>query len=245
MTSTLADAAVEVVDASEDVLKESQETSRPVDFSRDVFVATENFDIELVYADTIFPVEGSNSLKATTPLRLGYSDQDGTLEVIGWDLRVDLHGARELPRLIARRFLELYSKLWTDSLTETETTCFRHICNQIDYRAFTRSRELPKYHEAKLVRKVPCYLEFLSLRAVPINPALLAKLHVLNEGDMFGAWFTVGADGTPIDIRNVMLLPKTSEENAEINQNTRRVDFPDSLKELLPRPEEWKAEEPE
>src|SRR6266478_1037247 len=185
MTATLADQAVDLVDdASKVILLDSKETSRPADFSREALVAKQDFDIELVYDGTVFPVEGSNSLKATDPLRLGYSDQDGTLEVIGWGLRVDLHGARELPRLIARRFLELYSKLWTATLSNQEKEWFRNICEQIDYRAFTRSRELPRYHEARLLRKVPCYLEFLSLKSVLVDPGLLPKFHVLNEGDM-------------------------------------------------------------
>jgi hypothetical protein len=243
MTATFADTAVEREDTS-DVLQDSQQTSRPADFSQEKLVAKEEFDMELVYAHTIFPVEGSSALTATTPLRLGYDDKDGTLEVIGWDLRVDLLGAKDLPRLIARRFLELFSKMWTGFLSEKETKVFRNVCQQIDYRAFTRSRELPRYHEAKLVRKIPCYLEFLSLKTVQIDPKLLPKFHVLNEGDMFGAVFTVDADGILVDIRNVTLLPKTSEEGAERRQqDSPSVEFPDSLKALLPSAEEWDSDE--
>src|ERR1041384_4000275 len=219
-------------------LQASQQTSRPADFSKEKVVAQQEFDIELVYAHRVFPVEGASALKAKNPLRLGYNDKEGTLEVIGWDLRVDLNGARDLPRLIARRFLELYSKLWTTGLTSHEDKRFGVICDQIDYRAFTRSRELPKYREAKLLKKVPCYLEFLSLKSVHIDASLLPKLHVLNDGDLFGAWFATDSSGDIVDIRNVTLLEDANIElPAEDETDTsKNIEFPKSLEPLLPKP---------
>jgi hypothetical protein len=242
MTATLANESTAVAE-SDFVLHESKQTLRPADFSQESLVAKKEFEIELTYAHTVFPVEGSNSLHVMQPLRLGYSDEDGTLDVIGWGLRVDLRGAQELPRLIARRFLTLYSKLWNDNLSEEESTAFRNICEQIDYRGFARTRELPRYREAKLIHKVPCYVEFLDLKRVQIDSHLVPKFHVLDEGDLFGAWFTTDLDGKVVDIKNVMLLPTPPQDVAAVELPARAVDFPPSLKSLLPDPDNWELDE--
>ena len=242
MTATLANEST-TVEESDFILHELKQTSRPADFSQESLVAREEFDIELTYAHTVFPVEGSNSLQVMRPLRLGYNDQDGTLDVIGWGLCVDLRGAHELPRLIARRFLMLYSKLWNEDLSAGESIFFRNICEQIDYRGFARTRELPRYREAKLIHKIPCYLEFLDLKRVQIDSSLLPKFHVLNEGDVFGAWFTVDTDGNIVDVKNVMLLPSPAEDVALTELPARAVNFPPSLKSLLPDPSNWESDE--
>ena len=222
----------------------SAEITRKTDFSTQAALEIDKeIVVELEYAQTIFPVDGSTVLLANAPLRLIYHEGDETLEIAGWGLRIDLSDGAQLPRLISRHFLKLYGKSITDRLNEEERRFFGEICNQVDYRDFTRSRELPRYREARLIHKHPCLLQFLSLKNTKLDSSLLPSFHLLEEGDYFGALFTVDKNGTIIDVRNITILPEPTGQPKDVaHSEGRPLEFPESLKGYLPNPETWEPD---
>jgi len=175
------------------------------------FVSQTEFDIELEYSHSHFSVEGDVCVHVAdpvgAPIKLGYRDELGTLEVIGWGLEIPLGESSDLPRRIGRRFLELYSKAVTGCLHVEEREWLKHISAQMDYHSFAAARKLPRYREATLIRKTPVLLlQFIEEKNVRLNGALAAKLQVVNQGDRFGAWFTLGEDGEIVDFQHVLLL---------------------------------------
>jgi len=213
----------------------------PMEDIRGNFSFQEEFDIEVDYGQTRFPVEGDVAVHVADPInapvRLGYRDATGTLEVIDWGLEIPLEQSGDLPRLIGRRFLELYSKAVTGYLHDEERDWLKTISKQMDYHSFAAARKLPRYREATLIRKAPALLlQFLEEKNVRLDTALVSKLHTLNEGDRFGAWFTLDGNGTIVDFQHVLLLPTVSDLLADIPLHRTDADFPEHLTELLPSP---------
>lgn len=200
------------------------------------------FDFEIDYDFTTFPVEGEVSVHVAdprrSPIRLGYHSEAGTLEVIDWGLTVQLEDSTELPRLIGRRFLELYSKAVTGYLHEEEREWLRKISEQMDYHAFAAARKLPRYREATLVRKEPTLLvQFIEDKNIKLDLQLASKLVAVEPGERFGAWFRLGGDGEVIDFEHVLLLPGLDEMLSELPLASEGVELPESLANLLPKAE--------
>lgn len=207
------------------------------------FTFLREFDFEIDYDFTSFPVEGNVSVHVAdpqrSPIRLGYrTGEEETLEVIDWGLIVPLEKSAELPRLIGRRFLELYSKAVTGYLSEEEREWLRKISEQMDYHAFAAARKLPRYREATLVRKAPALIvQFIEDRNIHLDQRLASKLVSIEAGERFGAWFRLGDDGEIIDFEHVLLLPGLDEILSELPVASDGVELPESLSSLLPKAE--------
>ena len=201
----------------------------------------QEFEIEIDYAVTSFPVEGEISVHVADPkngpIRLGYSDKEETLEVIGWGISVPLEKAEELQRLIGRRFLELYSKAVTGSLKEEDRQWLRTVSEQMDYHSFAASRKLPRYREATLVRKSPVLqVQFLADRNIWLDTSLAPKLTAIDQGDRFAAWFTSNGKGEIVDFNHVLRLP-TLDDLAEMASSSSAAEIPPSVRSLFPKME--------
>jgi hypothetical protein len=204
------------------------------------FTFLREFDFEIDYDYTTFPVEGDVSVHVAdpkrSPIRLGYHSEAGTLDVIDWGLTVKLEESTELPRLIGRRFLELYSKAVTGYLHEEEREWLRKISEQMDYHAFAAARKLPRYREATLVRKEPVLLvQFIEDRNIKLDPRLTSKLVAVEPGERFGAWFRLGDDGEVVDFEHVLFLPGLDEMLSDLPVASGRIELPESLANLLPK----------
>jgi hypothetical protein len=201
----------------------------------------QEFEFQIDYAVTSFPVEGEVSVHVADPknepIRLGYSDAEGTLEVIGWGMVVPLEKADELPRQIGRRFLELYSKAVTGALGEEDRKWLGTVSEQMDYHSFAASRKLPRYREATLVRKEPVLLvQFLEDRNVKLDSSLASKLTAIDDGERFSAWFTIKGNGEISDFNHVLRLPTLEEELAEMPPAPSPMELPPGVHSLLPKP---------
>ena len=203
----------------------------------------QEFEFEIDYAVTSFPVEGNISVHVAdpkhAPIRLGYSDAEGLLEVVGWGMTVPLEKADELPRQIGRRFLELYSKAVTGSLREEDRKWLRTVSEQMDYHAFAASRKLPRYREATLVRKAPVLLvQFLEDRNIKLDKSLASKLTAIDDGERFAAWFTLEGNGDIVDFNHVLRLPSLEEDLSEVPSASNPIELPLGVRSLLPKPEQ-------
>lgn len=203
------------------------------------FSFLQEFDCEIDYDFTSFPVEGEVAVHVAdpkhSPIRLGYRSGAETMEVIDWGLTVPLEQIGDLPRLIGRRFLDLYSKAVTGSLHEEEREWLRKVSDQMDYHAFAAARKLPRYREATLVRKSPSLrLQFIDDRDVTLDPHLAPKLIAVEPGDRFGAWFKLDGNGKVTDIEHVLFLPALEDVLGQMPPTSAGIDLPGSLAELLP-----------
>jgi len=222
--------------------KTEERTLSPGDIPEALAIEQE-FEVEIDYAVTSFPVEGQISVRVADPknepIRLGYTDDAGTLEVIGWGLTVPLEKADDLPRQIGRRFLELYSKAVTGSLRDEERQWLRKVSEQMDYHSFAASRKLPRYREATLTRKNPVLLiQFLEDRNIRLDSRLASKLTAIDAGERFSAWFTIDGMGKISDFNHVLRLLSLEEDLAEMPASSNPIELPSSVRSLLPKPEQ-------
>lgn len=202
----------------------------------------QEFKFTIDYAVTSFPVEGEISVHVAdpknAPICLGYSDADGSLEVVGWGISVPLEKAGELPRQIGRRFLELYSKAVTGSLRDDDRKWLRTVSEQMDYHSFAASRKLPRYREATLVRKDPVLLvQFLEDRNIKLNRSLAPKLTAIDDGERFAAWFTIDGRGEIVDFNHVLRLPGLEDDLSDLVPTSNPIEVPPGVRSLLPKPE--------
>ena len=214
--------------------------AEPTSRSEQARPGVQEFDVELILDRRVFgdSPETRIQLSRGHSLRLGLDDVNGTVEVIGWGIRVPVKDRATLPRLIARRFLALYSAGLERRLSEQEEACLARISEQVDYRAFVEARRRPVYREATFFRRGGnLQLEFLRDRKVKVPSALHGVLADLDDGDRFGAYFATDAKGELVRIENIVLLPSVEERYAEFEAEagTVSVEFPDSLKKRLPR----------
>ncbi len=215
-----------------------------VDFASYSPVVGKEVELELEYATRVFPLEGDRKLHASKPLRFAYfTDAENgteTVEIVGWNLEVDLGEASDLPRQIARRFLQLFSDSQSGTLSEHDEACFGAVCAQIDYRRFCAERDLPRYTEACLVRKTPPLIRHLGSPNIRLAPEVGAKIELVDEGEYFGGDFTLDREGNIIDIANVVLLPSPEEILADDDPERYRLDqsgVPQAIRDLLPKRE--------
>lgn len=221
----------------------TEERTLAPDEMPEALAVEQEFAIQIDYAVACFPVEGDISVHVAdpknAPIRLGYSDEEGLLEVVGWGMSVPLERADELPRQIGRRFLELYSKAVTGSLRDEDRKWLRTISEQMDYHGFAAKRKLPRYREGTLIRKTPVLLvQFLEDRNVRLEAGLASKLCAIDEGERFGAWFSMNGNGEIVDLNHVLRLPSLEEDLRDLPSAPEPIDLPENLKSLLPRSEQ-------
>ncbi|MEZ5329882.1 MAG: hypothetical protein R3F19_32955 [Verrucomicrobiales bacterium] len=216
----------------------TKEQERKVNFAHYQVSPRQDVEIEFEYATKAFPLGGDQNLYASNPLRFAYVDNSGIVEILGWNLRVDLNEATDLPRQIARRFLQLFSQAQTGNLSEQDEACFDQICGQIDYRRFCAERDLPRYMEALVVRKSPGLIRYLGGANIRISNEVRDKIGLVDEGEYFGGYFTLDREGHIIDIQNVVFVASPEEVLAEVIPTDFRQlpgDFPDQLRGMLPK----------
>jgi hypothetical protein len=221
----------------------TEECALPQDELPSALVVEQEFSFEIDYAVTRFPVEGEISVHVAdpknAPIRLGYSDTEGVLEVIGWGISVPLEKADELPRQIGRRFLELYSKAVTGSLRDVDRKWLRAVSEQMDYHSFAASRKLPRYREATLIRKEPVLLvQFLQDKNIKLNKCLAPKLTAIDDGERFAAWYSIDGNGEIVDFNHVLRLPSIEEDLLDLPLGSKPIEIPPDVRSLFPQPEE-------
>lgn len=213
-------------------------------FGEDVKLAKpREIDLEIEYAEKRFTIEPGVILEAYQPLKLGYHNDDGMLEVIGWGLEVPLGQGHSLTDLIAKRFLDLYSRSQRQLLSNEEALQFSEICSQVDYRAFCAARRMPQWQEAWLVRKQPiCFLDFGSGKLVKISPEVAKSLRLFDPGTYFGAWFSTDRDESIELIQHAEPLPEPADINLIDWPAAKDIEFDPALGSMLPNPKSWGEE---
>lgn len=128
-------------------------------------------------------------------------------EIVGWGIHVPQTDIGNIDRLLARRFLTLFAKADSQSLTKEEQSDWLSILDQVDYDAFCFDRSAPRYLEGKLVRHTPlCFVEWLDGTKEKISPHLSGALKFLEPGEEFGAYVQLDRDAKARSIDRVLPL---------------------------------------
>jgi len=131
-------------------------------------------------------------------------------EVLGWGIRVQPQDVDHIDKLMARRFLELFSKAEAGRLSEQDETDWMSIVERVDYAAFCADRAAPQYMEGKLIRHQPkCRVEWHDGAVENLKPEAARALRILQEGDYFGAYVKMDREGQVNLLERLTLLPNT------------------------------------
>ena len=156
----------------------------------------------------LFPLDdGRTLLRLKSPLTLLLDKRTMKFEVQDWGVEMDTAHAQDLPRQIARRFLTLFGKADSQSLTEPEKLQWLRICDQVDVAQFNADRSAPHYTEGTLKKKYPLTVEWHDgVRELLVN-RLAANFHPLEEGDNFSAFVKMGKGNETVNIERLSIIP--------------------------------------
>ena len=165
------------------------------------------------FRQSILPVEaGRLLLRLRRDARLLVSPDAMEVEVEGWGITMPHYQTGDLPRVMARRFLELFSKAETDRLTPVEQENWAHVLDMVDFQRFCVDRATPHYLEGRVVDAEMGRVEWTDGSATRIaNRAARQALRVLDNGDWFGAHVKLGLDDEVVSIERVVLIEPHGE----------------------------------
>lgn len=155
-----------------------------------------------------FPVDdGRTLLRLNSPLSLLLDKRTMVFEVKDWDIFMETGQAHELPKQIARRFLTLFGKADSQTLTPEEKIQWLKICDQVDVAQFNVDRSAPHYMEGKVKRKAPLTVEWHDGTNEQLPARLAANFHPLEAGDNFSAFVKMGKANVSLAIERLTILP--------------------------------------
>lgn len=160
------------------------------------------------YRRRFLPIEGGRVLLRLTEYPSVVVDSE-TLqcEVRGWGVRMPASSVENLPNAMARRFLDLFSRVDRGALSESDAADWLNIVDQVDVPAFTLDRAAPHYLEGTLICLNPvCLVEWHDGERQKIDRAVAAALGALLPGDQFGAFVKLGRSNEVRSIERLTLL---------------------------------------
>jgi hypothetical protein len=198
-------------DKSQQEVRESQGSVSGV--KREILT---EFDIQL-QTQVFWIQKGKIAIRSHRPLTVTYRETTGAadqinpneIEIKDWDLTIPMEQGIDwttFPDVIGRCFFNWYSHALQDTLNKEERQIFARICAQVDYYTFSALVAPARYLEAMLVTKDRSCTIVFGGRSVKLNPRLTDSLHVLREGDTFGAYFKIGRDNEIISIESLVLI---------------------------------------
>ncbi len=128
-------------------------------------------------------------------------------EVEGWNIQMSCAEAPDLPRHIARRFLELFSKADARILSAAEEQDWLSVLDQVDYTQFCIDRAAPHYVEGTLRRQTPvCRVEWHDGELENLDRQAAATLACLEPGQRFAAFAKLGKANEVKWLERVMMV---------------------------------------
>jgi len=157
---------------------------------------------------TVLPVEGGHLLlRLTRTPRVALDPGTGECEVLNWDVRLPATKAEDLPREMARKFLELFSKADAGTLSEQEQAGWLSLLDEVDFQAFCVDRAAPHYMEGRLLTPSPqCRVEWHDGTTKKISPIVARSLSLLRPGDEFGAYVKLDLNNDVLGIERLTLI---------------------------------------
>lgn len=155
------------------------------------------------------PVEsGQLLLRLRGDLEIALEPGGRECSVEGWGVLVPVQNVHHLPRILARQFLQLFSKADAGTLGEQEKEIWLSILERVDYRRFSVDRAEPHYLEGTVLQRQPEWVlvEWHDGDKVRIPYPIARALSVLEIGDTFGARVRLGLDNEVRSIEAVRML---------------------------------------
>lgn len=156
----------------------------------------------------LLPIEGGNillRLRDAPVIQFRVSDQ--RCDVRNWGLQIPVDQIGDLPRLLARKFLELFSLAEANNLSDSEAYTWAGILDDVDYASFSTERSAPRYMEGRLLSRRPeVTVEWHDGDRQVIPSQAAVSLNLINEGEYFGAFVKWGRGDRIQNIERVIIL---------------------------------------
>lgn len=151
---------------------------------------------------------GSVLIRLLGDSRLSVEKASMECELLGWGIKFPRSEVVNLPKMMARRFLELFSKADSGSLTEQEEASWLQVVDRVDYAAFCSDRAAPHYLEGILIsRNGPrARVEWHTGETEKLNSRASAALDCLNPGDRFSCFAKLDRSGEAAYLERIALL---------------------------------------
>ena len=169
----------------------------------------------------IIPLDGGSVLlRLHRSLRLIVDPYTMRFEVDGWNIQMPCAEAPDLPRHIARRFLELFSRAEARVLSDADERDWLTVLDQVDYTQFCIDRAAPHYVEGTLLRHTPvCRVEWHDGDFENLNRQAAAALACLEPGQRFGAFAKLGKENEVKSLERITMVfdPPAAADHAANN----------------------------
>jgi hypothetical protein len=156
----------------------------------------------------IIPLDGGSVLlRLKRLLQLTVDPYTMEFEVDGWNVKMPCAEVPELPRYIARRFLELFSKADARILSDSDEQDWLKVLDQVDYTQFCIDRAAPHYVEGILLRHTPiCRVEWHDGALENLDKPAASAVACLEPGQRFGAFAKLGRDNEVRSLERVTMV---------------------------------------
>ncbi|HTB62598.1 MAG TPA: hypothetical protein VK737_03330 [Opitutales bacterium] len=163
---------------------------------------------EINYLDTTnLPMDGSGLVLALKhKLELDINFISGNTTVKRWNVTTRTIDAWDLPRLLARKFLQLQSKAANSSLSAEEMSQYNTILEEVDWNQYAIDCARPHYVEGTVVQKSPLRIRWADDTSQDLPWTMAKEFFLLESGDKFSAHVKLGRDNTVLAVRHVNLI---------------------------------------
>jgi len=171
---------------------------------------------EFIFDHNRLPLEGGRiNLHLQSPIKLRLDTISFIFEVVDWGIKVDVSQVAELPALLARRFLELFSASENDALTTESRTAYIRISDYINFSQFSVDRAPARYIEGEVISsgKTEIIVEWHDGKRERLRDNIARPLSELIKGDRFSAWVKLNSENHVTNIERISLLPPLSEQH--------------------------------
>lgn len=156
----------------------------------------------------IIPLDGGSLLlRLRRTLSLAVDPQTMTFDVEGWNIQLPVDQVADVPRYIARRFVELFSKADARILSVGDAQDWLRILEEVDFAQFSIDRSAPHYVEGTLLRHTPvCRVEWHDGEISNLEGEAAMALHWMEPNQRFGAFVRLGKGNVVKSIERVTLV---------------------------------------
>ena len=159
------------------------------------------------FPQTVIPLDGGATwLRLKQPLTLVVDEKSELFEVPGWNLQMSIDKVHDLPRRLARLFLQYYGKADSRTLNPAEEKTWLTILDSVDASQFHIDRAAPHYVEGRLLRQYPTLVRWADGNEEHVNVSAVGSLSVLEPDDLFSAFAKLGRGGDTLALTRVSLL---------------------------------------
>jgi hypothetical protein len=164
--------------------------------------------VEYSFPQTLVPLDGGKTLlRLRSAPRLRVDNRSRQFEVQDWGIQMPCSDVHDLPRQMARRFLDLFGKSERGMLSADERGAWITVLDQIDWTQFNIDRAAPHYAEGTLLRRQPTVVQWSDGVTEKLEPMVAPALQAFEPGELFSAFVKLGRDNKALSMERVLLIP--------------------------------------